>query len=205
MNDSDPVGRHGQALLPIFRTPAQGEILAALVLDEDHEASIADLARTAGVAPPNALREVNHLVQAGVLVDRRVGRARLVRANPHSPFVAPLRQILSRTHGAARLVADALRPISGIESVVIIGSWAARALGHPGPPPRDLDVVVVGEPPTRELRRANARLEELAGLPVQITVLTPAEWREAGSGFVRTVQERPHLVVLEHPEGEPDA
>ncbi len=189
-------------LLPIFRTPTQGTILATLLLDEGREASIADLARAAGVAPPNALREVNALVRAGVLTDRRVGRARLVRADTRSPFLEPLRQILSHTHGPTHLVADALDALPGVQLGLIVGSWAARALGHPGPPPRDLDVVVVGEPPTRELRRVNARLEEQIGVPVQITVLTPTEWREATSGFVQAVQERPRLVVTRHTEGE---
>ncbi|SFK46870.1 winged helix-turn-helix domain-containing protein [Cellulomonas sp. KH9] len=201
MNDTGEVDR-GQVLLPIFRTPAQGTILATLLLDEDREANIADLARAAGVAAPNALREVNRLVQAGVLTERRVGRSRLVRADPSSPFVEPLRQILSRTHGPAQMVAEALDALPGVEIGMIIGSWAARTLGHPGPPPRDLDVLVVGDPPPRELRRANARLEEQADMPVQITVLAPADWHEARSGFVQSVQAGPHLVVVRRAEGD---
>jgi hypothetical protein len=42
------------------------------------------------------------------------------------------------------------------------------------------DVDVVGRPNGRALRRANARLEERLGVPVQITVVTPEEWDPLG-------------------------
>ncbi|WHP16847.1 winged helix-turn-helix domain-containing protein [Cellulomonas sp. ES6] len=197
MNDS-PVG--GQRLLPIFRTPAQGAILAALLLEPGREANIAELAHVAGVAPPNALREVNLLVQAGVLRDRRVGRSRLVSADPGSPFVEPLAQILRRTHGPVLAVREAFATVPDVDRVLVVGSWAARALGHPGHAPRDLDLVVVGHPPTRLLRRVNAQLEEALGLPVQITVLKPDEWREARTGFVTSVRERPALTAVDRTE-----
>ena len=61
------------ALLPVFRSEAQARILAALLLDPSREASIADLARLGGIRPPNALREVNRLIGAGLLKDRRGG------------------------------------------------------------------------------------------------------------------------------------
>ncbi|KSW18567.1 winged helix-turn-helix domain-containing protein [Cellulomonas sp. B6] len=190
-------------LLPIFRTPAQGAILATLLLEPGREASIADLARRAGVAAPNALREVNKLINAGVLQDRRVGRSRLVSANKMSPFVEPLTQILSRTHGPVRVTRDALADLPGVELAVIIGSWAARALGHGGHPPRDLDVIVVGDPPTRQLRRINAHLEEALAMPVQITVVPPADWREGRAGFIQAVKERPMLTVVDRTGGTP--
>lgn len=34
-------------------------------------------------------------------------------------------------------------PIPGAEQVVIFGSWAARCAGEAGPPPHDLDVLVL--------------------------------------------------------------
>ena len=39
-------------------------------------------------------------------------------------------------------------------------------------------------------------------MPVQITVLAPADWHEARSGFVQSVQAGPHLVVVRRAEGD---
>jgi hypothetical protein len=46
----------------------------------------------------------------------------------------------------ASLLEEALTGEPGIESALIVGSWAARYHGEPGPPPGDVDLVVMGEP-----------------------------------------------------------
>jgi hypothetical protein len=190
--------------MPIFRSAAQGRILAWLLLSPEREQPIATLVPVAGVAQPNVLREVNRLVEAGLLRERRAGNTRLVAANTSSPYYQPLVQILGRAYGPASVVPDELADVAGIERAVIVGSWAQRFQGEPGPPPNDVDVVVVGRPNGRALRRANARLEERLGVPVQITVVTPEEWDERRSGFLQEVQDRPHLTVIDSSTGEMD-
>jgi predicted nucleotidyltransferase len=187
------------ALMPIFRSEAQARILAWLLLAPEREQPIASLVPIAGVAQPNILREVNRLVEAGLLRERRAGHTRLVAANTSSPYYQPLVQILGRAYGPAQAVPEELTDVPGIDRAVVVGSWAQRFQGEPGPPPNDVDVVVVGAPDRRALRRANARLEERLGVPVQITVVTPKEWDEKSSGFLADVQQRPHLTVLELP------
>lgn len=183
--------------MPIFRSEAQARILAWLLLAPDREQPIATLAPIAGVAQPNALREVNRLVEGGLLLERRAGNTRLVTANTASPYFEPLVQILGRAYGPAHVVPEELSEVPGIEQAVIIGSWARRYHGEPGPPPNDVDVIVVGAPPPRAIRQANARLEEQLGVPVQLTVVTPAEWDEQSSRFLQTVRDSPHLNVLD--------
>lgn len=87
-----------------------------------------------------------------------------------------------------------------VERAFIVGSWAARYLGEPGPQPRDVDIVVVGHPAGRDLRRANARLEERLGVPVQVTVVTETDWETQASGFVQDVRSKPLVGVF--PVGE---
>jgi predicted nucleotidyltransferase len=184
--------------MPIFRSEAQARILAWLFLVPGREQPIATLAPVAGVAQPNTLREVNRLVEGGLVRDRRAGNTRLVSANTDSPYYEPLVQILGRAYGPAVEVPRALADISGIERVVIIGSWARRYQGEAGPPPNDVDAIVVGSPSPREVRRANAQLEERLGLPVQLTVVSSEEWAHQPTGFLQTVRNSPHLTVLDN-------
>lgn len=170
--------------------------MAWLLLDPRREQPIATLAPIAGVAQTNALREVNRLLAAGLLCERRAGNTRLVSANASSPFFDPLVQILGRTYGPAQVVPEELAQVPGVDRVFIVGSWAQRFHGLPGPPPRDVDVVVVGDPSRRVLRRANARLEDRLGVPVQITTVTAQEWEQPESGFLRDVRSSPQLEVL---------
>jgi len=67
-------------LAPVLRSETQARLLAAVLLHPDREASIADLARETGSDPGNLHAEVERLVQAGILADRRAGRTRLLRA-----------------------------------------------------------------------------------------------------------------------------
>lgn len=184
--------------MPIFRSEAQARILAWLLLVPDREQPIATLAPVAGVAQPNTLREVNRLVEGGLLRERRAGNTRLVAANTASPYFEPLVQILGRAYGPAHAVPQELSDLPGIERAVIVGSWARRYHGEAGPPPNDVDVIVVGAPPPRALRQVNARLEEQLGLPVQLTVVTPEEWNEQSTRFLQTVRNSPHLTVLDN-------
>jgi DNA-binding transcriptional ArsR family regulator len=189
------MNRSARAFPPLFRTEGQARILAALLLDPDREVPIANLTEASGLSQPATLREVNRLVDAGILQERRSGNYRLVSANTASPFHEPLVQILSRTHGPLSAVTERLREIPGIDHALFIGSWAARLLGVPGHQPRDVDVVVVGAPPGRVLRRAASELTDDLGLPVHITVVPLDEWHEASTGFVRDVQSSPSVLI----------
>lgn len=183
-------------LLPIFRSEAQARILAWLLLDPSREQPIASLADVGGVTQPSALREVNRLIEAGLLTERRAGNTRLVKANLNSPYHLPLVQILARTFGPLHLVPAELSKVEGVVQAFIVGSWAARIQGAMGDQPRDIDVVVVGNPNRRSLRRANARLEERIGLPVQITTVTTEEWAEHSTGFLRDISTKPMIQVV---------
>jgi hypothetical protein len=48
------------------------------------------------------------------------------------------------TFGPHDIIAEEFANIPGAERIIIFGSWAARYTGHPGPPPNDIDVLVIG-------------------------------------------------------------
>lgn len=179
------------ALVPFLRSDAQARLLADLLLHSGREASVSQLAVVAGIAQPNAGREVDRLVAAGILRERREGRSRLVSVNPENPYVPPLTEILARSYGPVRVIADALVDVPGIVHALVFGSYAARYRGLPGGAPQDIDVLVVGDPPGRDLRRANGIIEDALSTPVQITTVTAEAWERADSGFLRDVRSKP--------------
>lgn len=185
-------------MLPIFRSEAQARILAWMLLDVSREQPISRLTEVSRVAQPNTLREVNRLVTSELLAERRAGNTRLVRANVDSPYFEPLVAILARAYGPASIVPVVLADIAGISQVVIIGSWAERFLGTSGPPPRDVDVVIVGDPDRRRVRAANRELEERLDQPVQLTTVDADEWALGSTSFVRSAKSKPHVVVLDN-------
>lgn len=84
--------------------------------------------------------------EAGILIERQVGRTRLIRGNPSSPIAAPLREMLVVTAGPVVLLAEEFESIAGIEVAFLYGSFAARLLGVAEAAPNDIDVMVLGSP-----------------------------------------------------------
>jgi len=188
--------RQPPSLAPFLRSNTQGEILALLLLDPDVDRGLADVARA--VAAPAAVvhKEVSRLVEAGVLVDSRQGRSRLVRANPEYRLLRPLTDLIAGTYGPVPVVADVLHGTPGIEAAYIYGSWVARHDGEPGTQPRDLDVLVVGTAARVDLNEAAAAAEERLRMPVNITKVSREAWDSSDGAFLRTVRSRP-LVRLD--------
>lgn len=182
-------------LSPILRSDTQGRLLAELMLHPDRELTLVQLATRVGVASPTILRDVNRLVEGGILKDRRLGRARLVSANPDYPMARPLSEIVLYGYGPAAVLPELLRPISGIDEAFIYGSWAERYLGTPGKNPADVDVLIVGDPNRPEIYEAARRATTIVGREVNINVVAPTRWADADDGFIRTVRSRALIPV----------
>jgi len=183
------------ALAPYLRSQTQGRLLAELLLRPGVSRSVTELARIVQAPQAVVSKEVARLVKAQVLADERVGRTRLVRANPEYRLMEPLAQILAATFGPEPVMARLLSGTAGIEKAFLYGSWAARFEGAAGRAPGDVDVLVVGAPDRAALNETVVAAERELGLPVQITRVSPAAWEQADDPFVQTVQAKP-LVPL---------
>lgn len=185
------------SLLPLLRSRMQGELLALTLLHPEREYSITELAEACGVTPTAVLREVERLVGGGILADRRVGRSRLVKARTDTPLYRPLSEVLAVTFGPMPLLAEALSGLAGVREAYIYGSWAARYRGEPGPPPGDVDVLVVGSPDADALFDLVEDVSRRLGREVSVHRISPASWAADSSTdpFLTSVRERP-LVPL---------
>jgi hypothetical protein len=184
-------------LLPILRSQQQAQLLTWLLDDPDREVSLADLSLQLEIPISSVHREVERAEKAGLVVSRRVGRTRLVRANANSPFVAPLRELLVKSFGVPARLGEALGNIQGAERAYIFGSWAARYLGVAGSRPvADVDVLVLGSPDRDAVYQAVTDVEPSLGYPVQVT-LRGSDWLETASdSFHDTVVGRPLVQIV---------
>jgi hypothetical protein len=140
--------------------------------------------------------EVKRLTDAGLLRRREVGRSAMVRANPDNRLTQPLAELLLLSWGPLQVVAEQFSGLAGAEQVLIFGSWAARYHQHPGKPPHDLDVVVVGRPSREDVYDAADRAQRRLGMPVNPVIRTEDAWRLASDPLVRQIQSGPVVTVL---------
>jgi DNA-binding transcriptional ArsR family regulator len=182
-------------LAPLLRSDAQGELLALLLLHPEAEYTLTEIARRIGVSLPTVHAEVARLAAAGLVTDRRVGQARLVRAATGHALFRPLVELLELTYGPTAVLPDVLAGVAGVREAYVYGSWAARRSGEPGDPPRDLDMVVVGSTPRDVLAELGERAGRRLHREVNVTRISPKVWDAGDDPFVRTLKSRPLIPI----------
>jgi hypothetical protein len=191
------------ALLPILRSRHLAEILTVLLLHPDVEYTLTELAATLGLPLTTVQREVTRLSTAQLVKERRVGRARLVSADASSRYARPLTELVTLAFGPPFVIGEEFASLDAV-AVAIYGSWAARYEGVEGRPPHDVDVLVIGEVPRRDIYEAAERAEQRLGLPVNPVLCSAARWLAAADPLIQQIRTAPLVWVAgEEPrEGE---
>lgn len=191
------------ALVPIFRSVLQARLLLRVMTD-DEPRTIADLARALDAPEPTVYREVRRLMDAGLVTGRRIGRSTVVGPAEDNPATGPLRQLLIVTYGPATYLENALSGVEGITEAYIYGSWAARWHGEAGPPPGDVDVLLIGSPDRDEVYDALEGVDSALGREVNVTFVSPERWEPGSEPFLTALRDRPlvRLSLRSRPETE---
>lgn len=180
--------------MPLFRSQHQAELLMWLYLHADQEFGVSELAGRIGVPLSTLHGEVVRLDEAGLISSRTQGRNRLLRANPDHPAATALAALLEVTFGPRAVIAEEF-VIPGAELVIIFGSWAARFEGEAGPPPNDIDVLVVGGVDRADVYDAADRAQARLGIEVNPVVRSSEDWERPEDGLVSQIKNSSHVVV----------
>lgn len=179
-------------LLPLLRSPFQGELLAWLFLHPGEEYALIELAKRFDVSASTVTREVDRLAAAGLVVERRIGNLRMIQADTDVVVARPLTELLALTYGPVAVLGERLSGVAAVEEAYIYGSWAARYSGEPGRVPKDIDVLVVGAADEDDLYDAARSAERQLGREVNIRRLSRDDWESSvGDPFLETVRSRP--------------
>lgn len=179
--------------LPIFRSPEQERVLAELFLFAREPLTLSELAGRAQTSMGGVHKEVERLEAAGLVTSTTSGRSRLVEANQASPVYGDLRGLLTKTLGPAPLLREALSGIDGVSEAFIYGSWAdPNELA-----PRDIDLMIIGDPELDEVYDAASSVEAQVGRPVNVAIFSSSEWDSADGAFERNVKSKPKVSLDE--------
>lgn len=172
--------------------------MAWIMLHPDEEFSLTEIAHAVGVSGATAMREVNRLAQARLVLEARRGNQRVVRADTANAVFGPLASLLEVTFGPAPVLRELLLGVDGVREAYIYGSWAGRYAQQPGPVPKDIDVLVIGAVDLDVLDDVAAAAGRRLGREVSIRRVRPAAWDHAdGDGFKMTVTSRPMVALIE--------
>lgn len=178
----------------LIGSKARRRILAKTLLAPDREFYLRELARATGLALRSVQIEIDNLVKTGVLLERRSGNRRYLRANEGHPFFSPLRELVAKGDGLVGIVRDALGT-KGVDFALLFGSVAAGTARAES----DIDLLIVGDLGLREAVRRLAPLYEQLGREIHPIVWTKTEFHErrnAEDHFLMSVLYGPHLEVI---------
>jgi predicted nucleotidyltransferase len=103
-----------------------------------------------------------------------------------------LADLIAVTYGPLPVLSEALAGFAGVGEAYIYGSWAARYNGEPGPPPADVDVLVVGHPDPDALFDLAENVSRRLGREVNVHRVTTEAWTaDTDDPFLTSVRERP--------------
>lgn len=200
------MGAPAPTLSPIFRSETQMRLLGELACaPAGQRMDISELARRINAQYATVHREVERLLTLGILTEERMGRSRSIAWSDQPPYAAPLRQLLMQTYGPLPALREALQGQPWIIQVFVFGSWARRYTGDPGPPPNDIDVMVVFDPnhpdfpeeDTLAIFQLVSRAgERVLGAAFNATPVELEEWDEQREAFLREVSDGPRVGVL---------
>jgi len=183
-------------LTPFVRSDAQGEILVETLGRPGDETTLTELAERTGVGLTTVHREVERLVAAQVLQERRQGNNRLVSANTAHPLYHLMGELVLASHGPLPVLRELVSNVESITEAYIYGSWAARKHGKPGHFPHDIDVLAVGQPQLDEILHIEREAREILRREINIRRVSTNTWQHwQNDPFLTTVRSRP-LVQL---------
>lgn len=179
-------------------TPTVQRVLGKTLTHPDRSFTLQELLRQAAAGRGSAQKQIDRLVEAGVLVEEpRRGRQRSIRANTEFFLYPELKSIALKTFGLIEPVRDALQPYADrIQEAFIFGSVVKGTDTERS----DVDVMIVGTVPPLELFEVGSRLRQQLGRTVQFNVYEPAEWRDLvdNDPVVSQIVNGPKLQVMPH-------
>ncbi len=184
------------ALSPLLRSDALGLLMASVYLAPDAEFTLSDLAQRSGQSVASVMRDVDRLVEAEYLSERRVGRSRLVSANKEHPLYLQFSAIFIHSHGPLAVIPNLLKEVSGLEGAFIFGSWASRYMGTAGPSPQDVDVLLIGEPKLSAVSKFSTKASDLLLREVNPVVVSAQDWNNQSTAFLKTLAKSELVNVL---------
>lgn len=99
-----------------------------------------------------------------------------------------LRSLLTTTYGPVAQVREAFATLP-VNYVAVFGSYAARWHGEPGPPPNDIDVVVVGDLDYEAPWNTTASLSRQLDIEVNAVLRDSDAWDDDDTPFSRAIKQ----------------
>lgn len=180
----------------LFPNQYRRKVLALLLMNPQKWLHLRELARLTGASPGTLKKELDALVEVGLLKLQKVGNQTQFTANTEHPVYSDLSGVISKTTGLRDVLAAALEPLTTqIEVAFVFGSVAKTTEGAQS----DVDVLVIGEATFGQVVTAVYDAQLTLAREINPKVMSRAEWSEkkkAQNVFVQELMSKPKIFIV---------
>lgn len=174
----------------------RSSVLSLLFCHSDAAFYFREIERSVGMGRGAVQRELENLVDAGLVMRRKQGNHVYFQANPKSAIFPELRSLMVKTAGIADILRQALAPLSGrITFAFIYGSLAKGTETADS----DVDVLFVGKAELSEIVDLLVPVQQIVGREVNPSVYPLKEFSTKiaeGHHFLTSVVRDPKIFVI---------
>ena len=177
-------------------TKTQQKVLGLLYGKTDQRFYTNEIVRWADMGGGTVRRELERMVQAGILSTFKEGNQHYYQANSQCPIFDELINIVKKTFGLTDVLTLALQPLMGSVDLAFVYGSIAKGSEHKG---SDVDLLLVGEGISYgEVIELLAPVEQQLGRPINPSIYTPVDFKERlanDNSFLVRVLEQPRLMI----------
>jgi len=172
-------------------------LILGWLLGHPHEAFfLRQLVRQTRLSPGSVQRELNALVEAGLVTRQAQGRQVYFQADRSSPVFPELRSLFAKTAGLVDVLRDALSPLTDrIVAAFVFGSAARNELRNDS----DVDLLIVGSVSFGDVVDRLGEVQRTLGREINPTVYPVEEFQRKLAGrhhFLTSVLKTPVMFVM---------
>jgi predicted nucleotidyltransferase len=185
------IKEHCISPLDAFLTKPEQRLLGAVLLRPERDFGTLELLAISGSSRSAGSSIIKRLVEAGALIEKRVGNQRRLSANAGFLLYPELRRMVLKTLGLAEPLARVLQPIAGrIEQAFIFGSVASGKDTSES----DIDLAVIGDVDLFTVSPLLDEVEKEIGRRVRVSLYSPKEWAEGRVAY-ESIKNGPRIQV----------
>jgi predicted nucleotidyltransferase len=181
--------------MPLKFTKNQILILEKFFNDSEKSYYLHEMGRLIGKKPGVFQRDINKLVENGILDSNYQANSRFFKLNKQYPLYAEIKSIFFKTIGIEKKLKDALKEIKNIEIAFIFGSFARNNEDSIS----DVDLMIIGNPDENLLVVKISKIESLIDREINYHIFSLNDWREKikeNNSFLKNICSRPKIFLI---------
>ena len=181
--------------MPLKFTKNQILVLEKFFNDPEKSYYLRELARLIGKKPGVFQRDINKLVENGILKSNYQANSRFFKLNKEYPLYKEIKSIFSKTIGVEKKLQDALNGIKNIEIAFIFGSFAKNREDSFS----DVDLMIIGNPDEDLLVAKISKIESLIDREINYHIFSSTDWRKKSkekNSFLENIYSQPKIFLI---------